>query len=544
MMKRPAILIFICILAVLAGCKKPFLDEEGYGATNAIFSNEEGAITLVNGLYDRMRLNNLYGSQTYAYFTEMGTDMWLKGGNNTTIQLSEYRTLDGTLGIDANLWNHLYKGVWNANYFFEQAEKIQWSSDSVKHKLRGEALTLKAFFLFQIVNIWGGVYLPKTTDYNEGLLAKRSTEEDFYQAIFSCLNEALTLVPATSTETGRITKPVVEALLARVHLYHKDWQDVVDLTTRVISNYDYHLIAGWKNLINNASDRRQEFIWQVNFGPDVKFTQANENWYFLCYAPFIDQFTGIQTELNWTGYGGCQLYPTRYNLNLFNQDADARWRDGYQTVWYYNKPSNKQPLQNTIHVDTALWFVPFTLTSQQKAWATNRYIARDVNDLYNANGISKDPKVFIGFKKFDDNSRTGALATNNASEDYAVIRLGDILLMRAEANMMLDRKDLAVEDVKAIRLRAAIPGYESVMTDISAADMTIDFILDERARELGGEFMRWFDLKRTGKLVERVKLYNPEAAPYIQPFHNLRPVPQAQFDGMPDPGTLGQNPGY
>ncbi|OQP45288.1 hypothetical protein A4H97_32750 [Niastella yeongjuensis] len=545
-MKKLTILLIITgMLAAMTSCKKDFLQEEGYGATTAIFETQEGLITLVNGQYNRLRLTKMYGSQCWAYLTEMGNDMWLKGGNNTQQQMSEYRTLDATSSsYNTDLWNHLYKGVWNANYFFEQADKIKWTSDDIRNKNRGENLTLKAFFLFNIVNIWGGVYLPQTTSYEDGLVAKRSPAEDFYQEIIKELNEALPLVPATSTESGRVTKPVVEALLARVHLYHKDWDEVVKYATNVISNYNYGLISGWKNLINNSTDRSKEFIWQVNYGPDVKYTGANDNWYFLAYAPFIDQFSGIQTELNWTGYGGCQLYPTLYNLSLFNRDADARWKDGYQTVWYYNKPSNKLSLQNTIHVDTALYFVPFALTAQQKTWATNRYIAKDLNDLYNTNGIAKDPKVFIGFKKFDANDRPGALTTNNVAEDYSIIRLGDIYLMRAEANMNLGKNDLAADDINAIRLRAAVPGYESVMTNITAADINLNFILDERARELGGENMRWFDLKRTGKLVERVKLYNPEAAPYIKEFHNQRPIPQAQFDGMPDPSTLGQNEGY
>jgi hypothetical protein len=80
--------------------------------------------------------------------------------------------------------------------------------------------------------------------------------------------------------------------------------------------------------------------------------------------------------------------------------------------------------------------------------------------------------------------------------------------------------------------------------EIDAGDVTLDFILDERAREFGGEMMRWFDLKRTDKLLERVRLHNPEASDYIQEHHRLRPIPQSQFDGMPDPETLGQNQGY
>ncbi|NNG10062.1 MAG: RagB/SusD family nutrient uptake outer membrane protein, partial [Arenibacter sp.] len=74
------------------------------------------------------------------------------------------------------------------------------------------------------------------------------------------------------------------------------------------------------------------------------------------------------------------------------------------------------------------------------------------------------------------------------------------------------------------------------------AEVDLDFLLDERARELAGEGHRWWDLARTGKLVERTRLYNPVAAPNIQDYHIVRPIPQDQIDR-----TLGgypQNDGY
>jgi hypothetical protein len=79
---------------------------------------------------------------------------------------------------------------------------------------------------------------------------------------------------------------------------------------------------------------------------------------------------------------------------------------------------------------------------------------------------------------------------------------------------------------------------------ITPADLSLDFILDERAREFAGEQMRWNDLKRTGKLVERVKKYNLDAAPYIQPFHTVRPIPQAEIDAVTNKEGYKQNPGY
>ncbi|HEY1054867.1 MAG TPA: RagB/SusD family nutrient uptake outer membrane protein, partial [Emticicia sp.] len=77
----------------------------------------------------------------------------------------------------------------------------------------------------------------------------------------------------------------------------------------------------------------------------------------------------------------------------------------------------------------------------------------------------------------------------------------------------------------------------------TAATISIDLILDERGRELMGEYGRWFDLKRTGKLVERIKKYNPWVkGQSITDKHNLRPIPQSEIDlSFP---KMAQNPGY
>jgi hypothetical protein len=124
--------------------------------------------------------------------------------------------------------------------------------------------------------------------------------------------------------------------------------------------------------------------------------------------------------------------------------------------------------------------------------------------------------------------------------------------------LKLNNLNEAATQINVVRARAAASsGAVAAMTANTLTDLTntgIDYILDERTRELAGEQMRWMDLVRTGKLVERVKLYNNTAAttgatvPNPQPFHVLRPIPQGQIDASrdltQDNEKYPQNPGY
>jgi starch-binding outer membrane protein, SusD/RagB family len=113
-------------------------------------------------------------------------------------------------------------------------------------------------------------------------------------------------------------------------------------------------------------------------------------------------------------------------------------------------------------------------------------------------------------------------------------------------NKVLDRALGAKKgsDPKCAKAPENVKSLEAISYRATPANITIDLILDERARELMGEYSRWFDLKRTGKLVERVKKYNPWAAisKTIEDKHNLRPIPQAEIDlSFP---AMSQNAGY
>ncbi|MEL7163812.1 MAG: RagB/SusD family nutrient uptake outer membrane protein, partial [Bacteroidota bacterium] len=149
-------------------------------------------------------------------------------------------------------------------------------------------------------------------------------------------------------------------------------------------------------------------------------------------------------------------------------------------------------------------------------------------------------RLFPTMSKWLDPTRPNRQHTQG-QRDFVLMRLGDAYLIRAEARLQQGDTDGAAEDINVIRERAARDGEEASMV-ISAGDVDLDFLLDERARELVGEGHRWFDLTRTGTLVERVRAHNPEGGPNIQDFHVVRPIPQDQLDRTA--GGYPQNTGY
>ena len=228
--------------------------------------------------------------------------------------------------------------------------------------------------------------------------------------------------------------------------------------------------------------------------------------------------------------------------------------------------------------DTAIYYSPLDGNSAagiaQQTWAKNRYriqfmsggdipvftssnpaeglpteSLKAVSDVYGDNRYNNNAiggwKSYPGIKKFLDNVYNPAYPTHDiSSRDAIVIRLAELYLIKAEAQMQVGGDALGT--LNTLRGKRAIAGQDNSI----AGPVTIDVILDERAIELCGEQQRWFDLKRTRTLVDRVKSYNKQASGNIDGnIHYLRPIPSAQMSAVTNSSTVAgqgfwQNNGY
>lgn len=197
-------------------------------------------------------------------------------------------------------------------------------------------------------------------------------------------------------------------------------------------------------------------------------------------------------------------------------------------------------------------FTPnWTLTAAQKALIPALVV--DPSDLFKTNGDYKEANdfpngkalqnIFPAMKKFSD--KIYVQSNQNWMGDIPILRLGEVYLIAAEAALLVSNdQQKAAGYVNTIRKRAALISRESEMV-VQASDMTVDFILKERGRELTGEHLRWYDLKRTNKLTKSyLQTTNPIASvSFVDGKHTKRPIPQAFLDAISNSAEFGRN-GY
>lgn len=561
-MKNRIIKILLTLLTgavISASCNKKLEEYNPSGITSATaYTTAKGFETLVNAAYTYTRF--WYGKEEGYQISEMGTDIWTGGTGDVYPALSNYRDLQGNLAALSFEWSNLYAAVNLCNTGIAGIAKVTDYTDRQKAIREAELRYLRAFYNWHIVEVWGGVHF--TTEPNAGAVttANKTPVETWYKQIFEDLDFAVKNLADTATDYGRATIPVAKAFLARMYLTRGMNQQALEMAKQFIDDKEFALMPKYGDLWNMANLKNREVIWAVDYSTNLTYNDQTQGSYqyghlrgsnsgHMLFLMVYDQInTGILFRDVNNGRPFNRYMPTKALLDLFNDKDDSRYHSSFQTVWYCNKagtqsgnffnPMLKAPFKIG---DTVIWCPKEALDTN--VTRVKPYSTFDYSRIYAADGTTGDRKKFYAsLKKFKDSTRL-VQGEAQSARDVFVIRLAEMYLIAAEAEFKLGNAGNAATYLNRIRTRAAIPGREAAM-QITAADVTLDFILDERARELAGEQLRWFDLKRTNKLIDRITKMNPDAAPYVKPHHMVRPIPQIQIDAVTNKGEFTQNDQY
>lgn len=540
---------------------KDVLDETVISAIgNDYINTPKGFEDASKAAYSSLR--NFYGSERGLTMTEYGTDIYRVGADGSYKGFHFYDTqMNSFVDIIQQVWEELYKGINTCNAVIERAPAAN-VPDATKKLRVAEMKFLRAHYYFILTQQWGGVDLRLTETLGPTKKTARATEAQMYAAIISDLESAIPdLDPKIrSSDYGRATKAAAEHLLARVYLTKAtssakaadDYSKAATYAQSVIANYGFKLLPDFASVFaQGAGEINDEVIFSVQYTSDplTNINSANTNngegnKLHLYFGMQYDVQAGMKRDIA-NDRPFKRLRPTDYLLETCFKDRvnDSRYKKTFKDTWLSNNPGtyntafdNSKKTVTFKTGDTTIYIPGVEWTLAQRAAKPYQVL---VPSAYTA-------ALFPTLQKFLDPLRPD-LTYEAGSRDYLAFRLAETYLILAEAQFKLGKTTEAVAAINTVRRRAAWPGKEAAM-EITTAQLDMEMIMQERARELAGEQMRWFDLKRWGNLVERVKLYNPDGAANVKDVHNLRPIPQTQIDRTDKnaDGSAGfaQNPGF
>ncbi len=506
-----------------------------------------------------------------------------------------------TAGLASDVWHRLYTIIGDANRIIWSADNVPNElTDADKAMIKAEASFFRGLAYARLGNLYGGVPIaqvePPSSPKEDYV---RSTRAETYGQARTDLETAAAVLPdIDKTDDGRVSKQMAQHMLGEVYIALAMWDEaittlgaVIDYPAMGLMTERFGTRAGepgdvyWDlfRLNNqNRSSGNRESLWVLQYD-----YQSKGSTYSLAHSRQVVPGYWSATVAGKNAAGETHdANGNRIKVPAFRNTVNA---DG----WTAEKGGRGiGSMRGTEHFFTSIWGEDFDRDIRNSSYNIQRDFRIDnpAADGYGewiladgwyprfpqsvnegvANGVAIpaeyagiEPRImFPSVQKFSrtgnypteayvrnsdgslrvtalgehilSNSGSPNLSYTSLKDEYA-FRLAETYLLRAEAHLGKGQADLAAADINALRGRAGA-------TPATAAQIDIDYILDERMRELYYEEIRIFTLCRLGKFVERTKRYNPFHGS-IRDHHNLWPIPfnEIQRNIL---APIEQNPGY
>jgi hypothetical protein len=457
------------------------------------------------------------------------------------------------------MWRPAYRIIYDVNVIIGRADSEQSQlTEEEKNRIKAEASFFRGYMYKMLANLYGDVpiVLEEVTTPKRDFI--RSPRNEVYQQSASDLSFAADILPDVGeVDDSRVNKLAANHLLAEVYLSLERWQDAVDAASTVIDHPNTGLMTERFGSMVDHPDLGGDVYWDL-------FRQGNQN----RSTGNAEAIWVIQYEFNVPGGSdGFQLertiVPRLWQAKIYNNDGSVHPLVPYPNTYYYGRGSGfmspthylydelwrqsgyEEDIRNSEYNIVRDFIVNNPSSDHHGKWVfkDNVPIALEtVNDttrnffpvFAKASVVGQHPSELY----HNDQTVSGSLtnAAQRTFRDRYVIRLAETYLLRAEAYLGLNNPASAAEDINVVRRRAQAP-------EVSPSDVDIDYILDERLRELHFESFRLLTLTRLGKLVERTKKLNPWVGDFYQDHNDLWPVPFNEIEKNIE-ADLRQNPGY
>lgn len=541
------------LILACASCES-FLNEHPQGTVNAgqYFTTPEGYEYMVKGAYTPVR----YVTRNKTPFV-LGTDVYTQPGRGMDDQFEQDKTTYNKVYLQG--FNEYFKNAVNASngdlrsLFVDGYNLIQRSnsviaygqraniSETVRAQRAGEMKFLRALAYYYLVEQFSDVPLLTKEITVPELTAERTPEKDIYSFLIEdlegCINDVAP--KAAQPEAGRVTRGAIKTLLSKLYLTRAykpftvegDALKAYNLAADVIANEGYKLID-FDKLFEEGNEINDEIIFATQYSTNIQ-TNWGGNTDYSAFQPFVYAIAGMGAKLEYMERYTGSYAPTRAAYLMYDRSWDKRFDITFQREYYANEAKDqKTGAFGAITPGQLMIYCVFPdepAMSREEKDEKSYFVVnfdeyydqplvgglKDDNGDYRVNGFGKSDNgaekaryyVYPGIKKFRDSKALYNDGGEKGTRDHFEFRLGEVYLIAAEASLKAGSGD-GVGYLQKLRNRAAKTGTAPALA------LTVDNILDERARELLGEERRFLELKRTGKLRERVitKKMNERAA--------------------------------
>ncbi len=526
-------------------CKKSFLNEEVYSSlAPETLGDSLGIDASIIGLYNH--LSTFYSksdAQGWPSVWQAGTDIaFVPPPQKQGIEVPyyDYTQLNSTDGAASFTWGWAYRMISNANIIIKNAESVTGVTAATKNSFSAEARFFRAYAYNILATCFGRVPLvtEPTTTPNTGYT--RNSLDEVNSLIVQDLSfarENLPDVGAFGSRTNADGKPAARAnkwqarqLLAEVYLRagkpdlaEQETAAIINSGRFALNNARYGIRSGqpgdpFSDMFIYGNERRyqgnKEAIWVMEQenpntvpGGITGAPQQRRVWGAAYYQINSPDGKPMIIADSLGGRGIARLRLTDWVVYQLYEAADMRNSQyNLRRRYYYNNPASTSYGQQIPYAGADTLFKIAPNTTKWYDFLAN---------------VTDAPFGFAMCK------------------DFILMRLGETYLLQAEAQFKQGKLQEAANSINALRTRANA-------SQLTASQITLDLILDERVRELLAEENRRMTLMRTGTLVSRTQAHNTQTINPVVGLSSknlLMPIPQSEIDLNKD-AVLEQNPGY
>ena len=544
----------------LTSCSDSYLDEKMYSSYGTDVEDVEAKVI---GLH--YKYADLWGwsdQQGFAGCWQDGTDVGAPGDTQgVEVPFFQYGSLNSENGGVNKLWTSLYSMINSANIII--------NTEGVDPAAKAEAEFFRAYSYNMLVTLWGDVPLLTESKAEPRTDFIRNAVSEIDAVIASDLNDAMTNLPEVDkTKTqNRINKDCARILAGEAFNRMGKYAEAEAAVTATINSGNYKLIterygkyladAGdyysdmfrWHNQRRSEGNTEGIWVFQMEYERDVtggtiNAPQQRRNWVAAFHK--LTDFMVNADSIGGRGNGRLRL-SNYVKYGVFEKGDIRNSNHNIRRILYANKADVNKEI-SVKEINGFMYRVDDGTDGAKKVTVkTGDRCYWTVKDTLAV--MYPHPTKWGGYDPTDDFGWS-------LVKDWPLMRLADAYLLRAEARINQGNTTGAAEDINVLRDRAfkeyRAESGNAEAGKVTAAQMNIDFLLDERIRELVGEENRRYTLCRTGKLAERVKMMMDKWAEgteskMITGFdaskHTLLPIPLSEIQLNKD-AELKQNPGY